>query len=52
VQHLELELAVGETIQIGEQLITVIEVDDAEISVRIDPAEFSLCESAESVPRK
>jgi hypothetical protein len=52
VQQLELELSVGETIQIGEQLITVIEVDDAGISVRVDPVEFALFESAEPLPRK
>lgn len=55
MQHLELELSIGETIQIGNQLLTVIEIDDGEISVRIDEADFgdfALCAAADAVPRK
>lgn len=41
VQHTEFELGVGESIQIGNQILTVIDIDGPEISVRIDDADFS-----------
>jgi hypothetical protein len=55
VQQLQLELAVGDTVQIGNQLITVIEIDEGGISIRIDDAdfgEFAPCAAADAVPRK
>jgi hypothetical protein len=55
VQQLEIELAVGETVQVGSQLVTLIEVDGGEISVRIDPVDFdglTFCEAADAFPRK
>jgi hypothetical protein len=55
VQHLELELSIGETIQIGNQLITVIEIDGGEICMRIDdadPGDYALCVAADAVPQK
>lgn len=39
VQQLEFELAVGESIQVGDQLLTVIDVGESEISVRIDSSD-------------
>lgn len=41
MQHTEFELGVGDTIQIGNQVLTVIDVEGGEISVRIDDADFS-----------
>lgn len=34
----ELELAVGETLRIGDCFLTVIDVDGDDVSFRIDPA--------------
>ncbi|MFQ5733219.1 MAG: hypothetical protein ACE5KM_14860 [Planctomycetaceae bacterium] len=41
MQHTEFELGMGETIQIGNQILTVIDIDGPEISVRIDDEDFS-----------
>jgi len=32
----ELELSVGETLQIGERIITILDTDDGECSVRLE----------------
>jgi len=37
VLQIDVELAVGETVRVGDQLVTVIDVEGEEISVRIDP---------------
>jgi hypothetical protein len=39
VQHQELDLAVGDVVRIGETLITVIDIENGEITFRIDDAE-------------
>ena len=52
VQYVELELTVGETVRIGDQFLTVIDLDNSELSVRLDPAEFAICDSDEHWPRK
>lgn len=39
VQHQELDLVVGDVIRIGETLITVIDIENGEITFRIDDAD-------------
>lgn len=39
MQQFELELKVGDSLQIGNQIVTVIDIDGPELSVRIDPAD-------------
>lgn len=39
MQQFEFELTVGESIQIGESVVTVIDVGETEISVRIDSSD-------------
>lgn len=38
MQEHELELSVGDSVQIGDRLVTVVEIDGSEISFRIDAA--------------
>jgi sRNA-binding carbon storage regulator CsrA len=40
VQEYEFELQVGDTLQVGDYTVTVVDIDGDEVSVRIDPAEF------------
>ena len=40
MQEHEFELQVGDTLQIGDYSVTVVDIDGDEVSVRIDPAEF------------
>lgn len=39
MQHLELELAVGDVVRIGATLVTIIDIENGEITFRIDDAE-------------
>lgn len=39
VQELDVELQVGDTLRIGEYLITVVDTDSDEVTFRIDPFE-------------
>jgi len=41
VQHQELDLVVGDVIRVGETLITVIDIENGEITFRIDDADSS-----------
>ena|GEM_PF-3333320 len=36
MQEFEMELAVGDTVQIGEHLFTVVDIDGDEVSFRIE----------------
>lgn len=36
MQEQEIEMQVGETVQVGDYLVTVIDIDGDEVSVRID----------------
>ena len=36
VQEYEFELSVGDVLQIGESRFTVIDIDDLEVSLRVD----------------
>lgn len=38
----ELELAVGETVRIGDFCVTVIDIEGGEVAFRIDPADPAL----------
>jgi hypothetical protein len=40
VQEHEFELQVGDTLQVGDYTVMVVDIDGDEVSVRIDPAEF------------
>lgn len=44
-----MELSVGDTVQIGNRILTVVDVDDEGISFRIDPidSEFPFLSDAE-----
>lgn len=37
MQDEEYELQVGDTLQVGEYTITIVDIDRGEVSVRIDP---------------
>jgi hypothetical protein len=39
VQHQELDLTVGDVVRIGDTLITVIDIENGEITFRIDDAD-------------
>ena len=41
-QH-ELELSVGDTVQIGDMLVTVVDIDGDEVSFRVDSVESEEC---------
>ena len=47
MQQFELELKVGDSLQIGNRIVTVIDIDGPELSVRIDPADGLLCPPSE-----
>jgi hypothetical protein len=40
VQDHEFDLQVGDTLQVGDYTVTVVDIDGDEVSVRIDPVEF------------
>ena len=56
MQHIEMELTVGQTIRIGNQLITVIDIEESEVSLRVDPVgdpmEGSIPDASEAGPPK
>lgn len=39
VQHLEFDLAVGDVIRVGDTIVTVIDIENGEITFKIDDAE-------------
>lgn len=39
MQEQEIELAVGDTVQIGDYAVTVVDIDAEDISVRVDHVE-------------
>jgi hypothetical protein len=39
VHEQEIELSIGEVVQIGDYVVTVVDIDGPEVSVRIDPVE-------------
>jgi hypothetical protein len=45
VQHIEIELGIGDVVQIGENIYTVIDIENGEVTFRIDVAE-DLCDGA------
>jgi hypothetical protein len=42
VQEHEFELTVGETVQIGDYFVTVVDTESDDVSVRVDPVEESV----------
>ena len=40
MQEQEIELAVGDVVQIGQYTVTVIDIDGLEVSFRVDSLEF------------
>ncbi|NNJ24485.1 hypothetical protein [Alienimonas chondri] len=40
-KSVEVELAVGDSVQVGEVVCTVVEILDGEVHLRVDPAEGS-----------
>jgi hypothetical protein len=45
VRHIEIELGIGDVVQIGENIYTVIDIENGEVTFRIDVAE-DFCEPA------
>ncbi len=45
MQHIEIELGIGDVVQIGENIYTVIDIENGEVTFRIDAAD-SECEGA------
>jgi hypothetical protein len=39
VQHLEIDLAVGDVLRVGDTIVTVIDIENGEITFKIDDAE-------------
>ena len=39
MQELSFELSVGDVLQVGDQLVTVVDIDGPEVTFRIDPVE-------------
>ncbi|HUG90563.1 MAG TPA: hypothetical protein VML55_07005 [Planctomycetaceae bacterium] len=39
MQELSFELSVGDVLQVGDQLVTVVDIDGPEVTFRIDPLE-------------
>lgn len=52
MQQIEMELTVGQTIRIGNQIITVIDIEESEVSLRVDPIEASFPDASEAGPPK
>jgi hypothetical protein len=52
VHELELELAVGDMVQIGDYMLTVIDTDGQEVSFRVDTLESQLLASTAGRPGK
>lgn len=46
VQRLELDLAVGDVVQIGEMTVTVIDIENGEVTFRIDDGNHQESDSA------
>ena len=42
MQEQEVELAVGETVQIGDYFVTVVDTDAGDVSFRVDPVDGSV----------
>ncbi|HEX6984195.1 MAG TPA: hypothetical protein VF170_02410 [Planctomycetaceae bacterium] len=39
MQEFEIELGIGDVLRIGDDLYTVIDIEDGEVCFRVDPAE-------------
>jgi hypothetical protein len=39
VQEIEIELGIGDAVQVGESLYTVVDIENGEVCFRIDPAD-------------
>lgn len=39
MQEIEIELGIGDVVQVGETLYTVVDVENGEVCIRIDPAD-------------
>ena len=53
MQEIELELAVGDVLQVGERTLTLIDINGPEVTFRIDSADFIPEESGPVfLPRK
>lgn len=39
MQELSFELSVGDVLQVGDQLVTVVDIDGPEVTFRIDPVD-------------
>ena len=50
MQEFEIELSIGDTLQFGDQMLTVIDVDRGEITFRIDSANSQI--SAPRTPKQ
>jgi hypothetical protein len=48
VQELSFELSVGDVLQIGDQLVTVVDIDGPDVTFRIDSLESQEAEVLEA----
>lgn len=39
MRHIEIELGIGDVVQIGDRVYTVIDIENGEVTFRIDAAE-------------
>ncbi|MBA3314172.1 MAG: hypothetical protein H0T47_12920 [Planctomycetaceae bacterium] len=39
MQHIEIELGIGDVVQIGESFYTVLDIEHGEVTFRVDPAD-------------
>ena len=52
MQHHELELTVGDVLQIGEHTVTVLDIENGEVTFRVEEPEHGIDASeSSSVPR-
>jgi hypothetical protein len=48
VQELSFELSVGDVLQVGDQLVTVVDIDGPDVTFRIDPIDSQESELLEA----
>ena len=52
MQEIEIELGVGDVVQIGDELVTILDIEHGEVFLRIDPVEEPLAAGAAAPPGK
>ena len=52
MQEIVIELGVGDVIQVGDELFTIVDIEDGEVSIRIDPVDDFAAIPASAPPGK